>query len=106
MAEFTVNAQRFDPYKNFKFRVKMGRQVRRRNQQGRIAETNHGSGQASRRRRSIVAAANRPAGPNTTPSRLNAASRTTPNSKVGQQSLAVDAGLGPKSRSRIFARTC
>ena len=22
MAEFTVNAQRFDPYKNFKFRVK------------------------------------------------------------------------------------
>jgi phage tail-like protein len=24
MAEFTVNAQRFDPYKNFKFRVKFG----------------------------------------------------------------------------------
>jgi len=22
MAQFTVNAQRFDPYKNFKFRVK------------------------------------------------------------------------------------
>src|SRR5262249_7495594 len=24
MAEFTVNARRFDPYKNFKFRVKFG----------------------------------------------------------------------------------
>ena len=24
MAQFSVNAQRFDPYKNFKFRVKFG----------------------------------------------------------------------------------
>ena len=24
MAKFTVNASRFDPYKNFKFRVKFG----------------------------------------------------------------------------------
>jgi hypothetical protein len=24
MAQFSVNAQRFDPYKNFKFRVKWG----------------------------------------------------------------------------------
>jgi hypothetical protein len=24
MAEFTTNATRFDPYKNFKFRLKMG----------------------------------------------------------------------------------
>ena len=37
MAQFTVNAQRFDPYKNFKFRVKWDGQVRRRRQQGRRA---------------------------------------------------------------------
>ena len=24
MAQFTVNAERFDPYKNFKFRIKWG----------------------------------------------------------------------------------
>ena len=38
MAQFTVNAQRFDPYKNFKFRVKWdGRYVAGR-QQGQRAE--------------------------------------------------------------------
>ena len=26
MAKFTVNPNRFDPYKNFKFRVKFGRE--------------------------------------------------------------------------------
>ena len=33
MAQFSVNAQRFDPYKNFKFRVKWDGQLRRRHQQ-------------------------------------------------------------------------
>ena len=35
MAQFTVNTHRFDPYKNFKFRVKWDGNVRRRHQQGR-----------------------------------------------------------------------
>jgi hypothetical protein len=34
MAEFTVNSQRFDPYKNFKFRVKMGWPLRGWREQG------------------------------------------------------------------------
>src|SRR5437764_9583423 len=32
MAEFPVNPTRFDPYKDYKFRVKMGRALRRRHQ--------------------------------------------------------------------------
>ncbi len=35
MAQFSVNAQRFDPYKNFKFRVKWDGQICRGDQQGR-----------------------------------------------------------------------
>ena len=34
MAQFTVNPQRFDPYKNFKFRLKWDGTIRRRRQQG------------------------------------------------------------------------
>ena len=51
MAQFTVNAQRFDPYKNFKFRVKWDGQICRGGQQGQCVEAHHRSGQASRRRR-------------------------------------------------------
>ena len=41
MAQFSVNSQRFDPYKNFKFRVKWdGRYVARR-QQGVGAQAKH-----------------------------------------------------------------
>jgi hypothetical protein len=43
MAQFSVNPQRFDPYKNFKFRVKVGRPLRGRRQQSRRAQTDHGS---------------------------------------------------------------
>ena len=48
MAQFSVNAQRFDPYKNFKFRVQVGRPVRGGRQQGRRPEAHHRSGQAPR----------------------------------------------------------
>ena len=33
MAQFTVNAQRFDPYKNFKFQIKWDGKPRGRHQQ-------------------------------------------------------------------------
>ena len=52
MAEFSANAQRFDPYKNFKFRVKWdGRYVAGVSKVGAL-KTYDRSGQASRRRRS------------------------------------------------------
>ena len=41
MAQFSVNAQRFDPYKNFKFRVKWDGKLRRRHQQSRRAQAHH-----------------------------------------------------------------
>ena len=44
--------QRFDPYKNFKFRVKWDGQICRRRQQGRRAQADHRSRRASGRRRS------------------------------------------------------
>ena len=50
MAQFSVNAQRFDPYKNFKFRVKWDG-VCRRGEQGRRAQAHHRSGETPRRRR-------------------------------------------------------
>jgi hypothetical protein len=47
MAQFSVNPQRFDPYKNFKFRVKWdGRYVARR-QQGVGAQAKHRGGRTS-----------------------------------------------------------
>ncbi len=54
MAQFSVNIQpqRFDPYKNFKFRDQMGRAIRGRDQQMRLAQAHDGSRQTSRRRRS------------------------------------------------------
>ena len=51
MAQFTVNPQRFDPYKNFKFRVQVGRPLRRRGQQGQRPEAHDRGGQAPRGRR-------------------------------------------------------
>ena len=53
MAQFTVNAQRFDPYKNFKFRVKWDGRYVAGHQQGRRAQAHDRSGQAPRRRRSV-----------------------------------------------------
>ena len=67
MAQFSVNAQRFDPYKNFKFRVKWdGRYVAGR-QQGRRAQAHDRGGRAPRGRRPELAAASRPGAPSTKP---------------------------------------
>ena len=52
MAQFTVNTHRFDPYKNFKFRVKWDGALRRRHQQGRRAEADDRGRRAPRGRRS------------------------------------------------------
>ena len=73
MAEFTVNATRFDPYKNFKFRVKWDGQYVAGRQQGRRAQAHHRGGEAPRGRRPERLAASRRAAPNTTRSRWSAA---------------------------------
>ena len=49
MAEFTVNAQRFDPYKNFKFRLKWDGQYVAGVSKCSALDPNHPSGKASRR---------------------------------------------------------
>ena len=51
MAEFTVNATRVDPYKNFKFRVKWDGEYVAGRQQGKRAQADHRGRQAPRRRR-------------------------------------------------------
>ena len=63
MAQFTVNAQRFDPYKNFKFRVKWdGRYVAGVSKVGALKRTHRG-GRAPRGRRPVAPAASRRAAP-------------------------------------------
>ena len=105
MAEFTVNAHRFDPYKNFKFRVKWdGRYVAGR-QQGERAQAHHRGGQAPRRRRPEHAAASRPAAPSTRPSRSSAASPTTPSSSSGPTRSGTSApGLGAEVSLKDFRK--
>ena len=70
MAQFTVNAQRFDPYKNFKFRVKWdGRYVAGISKVGALKRTTevveHREGGTP------APAGNRPAGRNMKRSRSN-----------------------------------
>lgn len=50
MAEFTVNAHRFDPYKNFKFLVLWDGRTVAADQQDQSAEADHGGRQAPQRR--------------------------------------------------------
>ena len=77
MAQFTVNAHRFDPYKNFKFRVKWdGRYVAGR-QQGQRAQAHDRGGQAPRGRRPEQQPQVARAAPSSTRSRSSAASPTT-----------------------------
>jgi phage tail-like protein len=76
MAKFSVNAQRFDPYKNFKFRVKWdGRYVAGVSKVGALKRTTDPSSIA--RAATPAPCANRPARRSTTRSRSNAASPTT-----------------------------
>ena len=77
MAEFTVNATRFDPYKNFKFRVKWDGTLRRRRQQGQRAQADDRGRQAPRRRRPEQQPQVARAARSTRRSRSSAASPTT-----------------------------
>ena len=84
MAQFTVNAQRFDPVQELQVSREVGRKLRGRRQQGERAQADHRGGEASRRRRPAAAAASLRAAPSTTPSRWSAASPTTWNSSNGR----------------------
>ena len=67
MAQFSVNAQRFDPYKNFKFRVKWDGKYVSRREQGQCPEA-HDRGGGRRSSGTPAAAGSRLVGPNTNPS--------------------------------------
>ena len=53
MAQFSVNAQRFDPVQELQVPREVGRPLRRRHQQGVGAEAHHRGGRAPRRRRPV-----------------------------------------------------
>ena len=105
MAEFSVNAQRFDPYKNFKFRVKWdGRYVAGVSKVER-PQAHHRGGQAPRGRRSLhqpqVARPDRVRG-------HHPRARRHPRRGVralGQQGLELRLGLGAEVSLRTSART-
>ena len=83
MAQFTVNAQRFDPYKNFKFRVKWdGRYVAGVSKVGALKRTTevveHREGGDPVHLAQVARAA-----PSSRRSRWSAASPTTPSSRHG-----------------------
>ena len=106
MAQFTVNAQRFDPYKNFKFRVKWdGRYVAGISKVGALKRTDRG-GRAPRGRRPVDVA--QVAGPHQVRgrSRSSAASPTTSSSSSGRTRSGTSApGSARRCRSRTSART-
>ena len=112
MAKFTVNPSRFDPYKNFKFRVKFGDRLRRRRQQGQRAQAHDRDGRAPRGRRSEQQPQVARAAPSTSRSRWSAASPTTPSSRRGptRSGTSTTRRRRPtsgrrKSRSRTSAAT-
>ena len=98
MASFSVNAQRFDPYKNFKFRVKWdGKYVAGVSKVSALKRTtevikHREGGDPSSSRKS-------PADPNTRPSPSNAASRTTRISSNGPTRCGTSARASAR-RSR------
>jgi hypothetical protein len=104
MAQFSVNPQRFDPYKNFKFRVKWDGRVRRRREQDRRPETLDRSGEAPRRRRSEQHP--QVAGPNGVRcdqrgARRHARSRVR---AVGEQGVELRLGAGRRSLTEGFSQ--
>ena len=105
MAQFSVNAQRFDPYKNFKFRVKWDGTICRRHQQSRRPETHHRSGGASRRRRSEHQPQIAGAHANTKRLRWSAASPTTRNSsRWANKVWNFGSGLGAEVSLKDFRK--
>jgi hypothetical protein len=105
MAQFSVNAQRFDPYKNFKFRVKWdGRYVAGVSKVGALKRTTEAV--EHREGGDPSTSASRPAAPSTRRSPWSAASPTTPSSRRGPTGSGTSArGSAPRCRSRTSART-
>ena len=105
MAQFTVNAQRFDPYKNFKFRVKWdGRYVAGVSKVGALKRTTevveHREGGDPQHEPQV-------AGPHrsTRRSRSSAASPTTPSSSSGPTRSGTSAPASARrSRSKDFRK--
>ena len=95
MAQFSVNPQRFDPYKNFKFRVRWdGRFVAGISKVGALKRTHRG-GRAPRRAATAPPAANRPGARSSRRSCSSAASPTTSSSRPGPTGSGTSrAGLG------------
>ena len=105
MAQFTVNAQRFDPYKNFKFRVKWdGRYVAGVSKVGALKRTTE---VVEHREGGDPRAAAQVAGPHrsTRRSRSSAASPTTPSSSSGRTRSGTSApGLGAEVSLKDFRK--
>ena len=95
MAQFTVNANRFDPYKNFKFRVKWdGRYVAGVSKVGALKRSTE---MVEHREGGIrVPAASRQAAPSTKRSRLNAGSHTIWSSSVGRTRSGTSAPVSAR----------
>ena len=105
MAQFTVNAQRFDPYKNFKFRVKWdGRYVAGVSKVSALKRTTevvkHREGGDPSTQPQVARAA-----PSTRRSRSSAASPTTPSSSSGRTRSGTSApGLGAEVSLKDFRK--
>jgi hypothetical protein len=101
VAQFSVNPQRFDPYKNFKFRVKWdGRYVAGISKVGALKRStelveHREGGDPSTSRKS-------PAVPSSRPSPWSAASPTTPSSRTGPTRSGASARAGQRSLAQGF----
>ena len=84
MAQFTVNAQRFDPYKNFKFRVKWDGNYVAGVSKITGLQADDRSREAPRGRRPEHGPQVARAGPSTRRSRWSGASPTTSSSRTGR----------------------
>jgi hypothetical protein len=102
MAQFSVNAQRFDPYKNLEFRVKWdGRYVAGVTKVGGF-QTEHRSHRASRGRRPLdITEVTGPDQVEPIPS--NTASQMTPSSRNGPKSVKPRIGLAAEVAVRDFS---
>ncbi len=113
MAQFTINTQRFDPYKNFKFRVKFedGR-YGRRHQQGQRAQADDRGRSAPRGRRPEHAAHVAGQRPSSSRSRSSAGSPSTSTSRRGRTSSTAPRATRrlaeelPQGHARSRCSTC
>ena len=91
MAQFSVNPQRFDPYKNFKFRVKWDGRYVAGVSQGRGPQALGRSRGAPRGRRPVARAASPPGASSSRRSRSSAGSPTTWSSSAGPTRSGISA---------------